>query len=193
VVDFGTDGRRRRDFRVSVREMQEVDFDDFPFEPRTCGDYMEAVSQVAECCGAQHDSWVVNAKIPDGDRAIYEDDILSKVLDYAVKYDALNIKNLACMEIIVRRKQLIAEAHVHNPGAPSYDAADHFMGFGYRPGGAIVVPKLSKRVSELMAADTAILKEKRKVQEARGRGGGGGGRGKAPKGGTKIPTGAQEQ
>ena len=38
----------------------------------------------------------------------------------AVKYDGLNIVNLACFELAVRRKQLIAQAHSYSPGAPSY-------------------------------------------------------------------------
>lgn len=88
-------------------------------------------------------------------------------------YDGLNVVNLASFELIARRRQLIAEAHAHSPGAPSYEAADHFMQTGYRPGGAIVVPALTKYVSEQLHQEGQIMKERRKLREeraSRGRG-----------------------
>jgi hypothetical protein len=67
---------------------------------------------------------------------------------------------------------------VHNPGAPSYEGAEHFMGTGSRPGGAIVVRELVDHVADRMAADARILKEKRKQNEYRQLQGGGEGRGR---------------
>ena len=119
---------------------------------------------------AQHLAWVAQSKIPEGDRAIHEDEVLSRVLDMAVLYDGLIVSNLACFELVVRRKQLLAEAHVYNPAAPSYDGADHFMGTTYRPGGAIVVPSLTEHVSKKLHEESQIMKERRKMSEARGRG-----------------------
>lgn len=124
---------------------------------------------------------MTQAGIPSGDRAIYEDDCLARILDYAVKFDGLNIVNLASFELLARRRQLIAEAHAHSPAAPSYEAADHFMQTGYRPGGAIVVPSLTKYVSEKLHQEGQILKERRKLREERG--GRGRGRGQPGKNG----------
>ena len=107
-------------------------------------------------------------KIPDGDRSLYEDEVISRACDLALRYDNLNITNLASFELLIRRKQLIAEAHRDNPGAPSYAAADHFLEQGFRPGGAIVVPSLSRYVSKKLEAEAAVAKEKRKLEEARG-------------------------
>ena len=67
----------------------ETEFDDFPFEPRAALQYVKAVSSVAESCYAQHLSWVAQSKIPEGDRAIHEDEVLAKVRDAAVTYDGL--------------------------------------------------------------------------------------------------------
>ena len=56
--------------------------------------------------------------------------------------------------MIVRRKQLLVEAHVGNPSAPSYEASDYFMGRRYRPGGGIVVPSLTtEHVAKRMHED----------------------------------------
>ncbi|CAE7245563.1 prfA [Symbiodinium sp. CCMP2592] len=169
-VRYLANGERGRNFKDSVKEFVQVEFDDWPLLPRTCQDYLSAVSEVAESCYMQHLAWVQQARIPEGDRAIYEDELLSRVIDMAVKYDCLNIVNLASFEMIIRRKQLLAEAHVGNPASPSYEAADYFMGRRYRPGGGIVVQSLTEHVAKRMHEDAQIQKEKRKLSEAKGNG-----------------------
>lgn len=94
-----------------------------------------------------------------------KDEVLAKALDLAVTYDALQVSNLASMELLVRRRQLIAQAHQYNPSAPSYDGADHFMGTTFRPGGAIVIQELTEHVSKQMHQESLILKERRKQAE----------------------------
>ena len=170
-IKYGVNGERSRTFKDSIQEMRMVDMDDFPFTPRTCLEYMKAVGNVAESCLAQHTMWVSQSGIPSGDRAIWEDDVLSRILDLAVKFDGLNVSNLASFELLVRRRQLIAEAHAYSPGAPTYEAADHFLQVGHRPGGAIVVPTLTKHVAEKLHQEGQILKERRKLREEKGKGG----------------------
>lgn len=164
-VRYSPSGERHRGFKETVASMVQSDFDDFPLEPRTTLSYLRAVSSVAESAFAQHLGWVSQSRIPDGDRAIYENEVLSRCIDLAISYDALNIANLASFELLVRRKQLLAEAHAYNPSAPSYEGADHFLGTSYRPGGAIVVPELTEHVSRKLHQESQILKEKRKQAE----------------------------
>ena len=57
------------------------------------------------------------------------------------------VSQMGIGQLLVRRKQLLAEAHVANPNAPTYEAADYFMGSRYRPGGGIVVPALTQQVA----------------------------------------------
>ena len=177
-VTYGQNGERQRSFRETVKELTQTEFPDFPFAPRTTMEYVRAISSVAESATAQHHVWVHG--IPEGDRSAYEDEVLARLLDQAVMYDCLNISNLACMELICRRRQLIAEAHSSSPGAPSYMGAEHFMGQTYKAGGGIVVPTLTDYVSKQMQAQSQILKEKRKMEEAKAKG-----RGKPPKGAPK--------
>ena len=61
----------------------------------------------------------------------------------------------------------MAEAHSSNPGAPSYEGSDYFLGTGLRSGGAVVAPALAAHVSERMRADAQIAKERRKAIENR--------------------------
>ena len=98
----------------------------------------------------------------------------------AITYDALNISNLASSELLICRKQFLAEARVCNPCVPSYEGSDHFLGTSYRPGGAIVVPELAKDVTKKLHQESQILKERIKQAEMKGKGGGRGGRPGAP-------------
>eukprot|EP00435_Cladocopium_sp_Y103_P071047 s689_g36.t1 len=174
-IIYGANGERSRGFKESVQEMRQCEFSDFPLEPRTCHEYLKAVSEIAESCYGQHLAWVQQSKIPEGDRAIYEDEVLSKILDAAIKFDGYNVVNSLAFEMIVRRKQLLCEAHVGNPSQPSYEASDYFMGTRYRPGGGIVVPSLTEHVARKMHEESQVLKEKRKLKEVKG---GGKGKGK---------------
>eukprot|EP00439_Symbiodinium_sp_Y106_P071098 s2706_g12.t1 len=166
-VIYDANGDRRRGFKETVGEMRRTEFEDFPFEPRTVLEYLKATATIAESCLGQHLAWAQQSRIPEGSRALYEDEALARIMDVAMSYDALNISNLACFELLVRRRQLIAEAHLHNPSAPSYEGADYYMGTLHRPGGAVVVPKLTEHVSRKLQADSQILKERRKLEEAR--------------------------
>ena len=148
-----------------------TEFEDFPLQPRTTLDYVRAVASVAESATAQHHIWVNSSGIPAGDRSVYEDQVLARILDEALCYDSLNVANLACIELVCRRRQLIADAHAAAPGAPSYLGAEHYLGETYKQGGGIVVPALTDHVRRKMQAQAQILKEKRKLAEASGKGG----------------------
>lgn len=166
-VRYGMNGERLRNFRESINEVQVCEFEDFPFEPRTALDYAKAIASIAESATAQHHLWIGASRIPEGDRSVYEDEVLARVLDLAVTYDSLNIGNLACMELVCRRRQLISDAHSSSPGAPSYTGAEHYLGQTYKHGGGIVVPALTDFVSKKMQAQSQILKERRKLAEAK--------------------------
>ena len=58
------------------------------------------------------------------------------------------------------------------------------MGSRYKSGGAIVVPALTEHVAKQLQAESQILKERRKLAEAKGTGRGGG-PGKPPNAGPK--------
>lgn len=174
AVRYSANGDRLRNFKETVAEMVECEMEDFPYSPRTCLEYLRAVGTVAESNVAQHNSWVQQSRIPESSRAVYENEALSQILDVAINFDALQVCNLACFELLVRRKQLIAEAHQFNPASPSYEGSEYWMGNRYKSGGAIIVPSLTEHVSKQLQADSAIMKERRKLAESKAAGRGGG-------------------
>ena len=189
-VHYLQNGERRRAFKDAVGSMTQVEMEGFPFEPRTCLEYLNAVTSLSESAYAQHLAWVQQARIPEGSRAIFEDEVLAQMLDVAVSFDCLNVANLASFELLVRRRQLIADAHSLNPSAPSYDGADYYLGSRYKHGGGIIVPALTEHVSKRLQADSQILKERRRLEEAKGRGRG---RANPPRGRGRGGGGDQQQ
>ena len=115
---------------------------------------------------AQHfEWWLRTAKVPDGDRSVYEMEVLCAALSAMSTVDQLNILSPTCAEILVRRVALIKEAHRISPSAPDYSAGDYFMGWGMRRSGATIAPQLSSYVAEQLRSDAAIAKEARKARE----------------------------
>ena len=88
-------------------------------------------------------------------------------MDIAICYDALNVSNLASVELLARRRQLIGEAHAYNPAAPSYQGADFWLGDKFKHGGAIVAPALTQHVSKKLQAESQVLKERHKLEGAK--------------------------
>ena len=156
-VKYSANGERMRSIRDSIGEMVQVEMEDFPYEPRTSLEYLKGVQSVAESNYAQHLAWVQQSRIPEGSRAVFEDETLAKILDVAISFDALNVSNLASFELLCRRRQLIGEAHAYNPSQPSYQGADFWLGDKYKHGGAIVVPALTEHVSKKLQAESQIL------------------------------------
>lgn len=169
-IKYLANGDRRRLFSESVGEMSSVEMEDFPYAPRTCSEYLQAISAVAESAFSQHLAWVQQSKIPEGSRAIYEDQVLAQILDTAISFDCLQVSNLASFELLVRRRQLLAEAHSYDPTSPNFQGADYWLGSRYKHGNAIVINSLTEHVAKRLQADSQILKEKRKLEEAKGKG-----------------------
>ena len=91
--------------------------------------------------------------------------MLSRTVEMAACVDQLNLPSLLSFEFILRRLQVIEEAHVLSPSMPSYDAAEHRMGEQHKKGAVLVFPKLAKQVATRVKAETELAKEKRLSRE----------------------------
>ena len=180
-VRYTADGERHFPFHEAVTHMFETEMVDFAVQgPRTTLWRLRAVARSGGGPISRHFRWVREAEIPAGDRSIYEHAVYSRALEHRACFDGLNLPNLALVETLVRRLQLIEEAHVESPTAPSYEGAEFFAGHGERRGGALVAPTLREHVAGRLKDEAIIMKERCKVRESRTLGGGGG-----PKGDTK--------
>ena len=144
--------------------------------PRTCMWVLRSWRDAGLTPVTHHANWVRTARIPDGDRAVHEHEVLARILDAMVTVDQLNAPALQSAELCCRRLQLIEDAHSVSPSSPDYSAADEYMGCATHRQGAAVAPDLQEHVAISMRDKAAILKEARKAKDEqkirRGKGGG---------------------
>lgn len=112
-----------------------------------------------------HEFWLRSSEIPKGNRSVYEHEVLSRILESMVTVDQLNLPPLQSAELLVRRMQVIREAHRISPSNPDYSASDHMMGWRYKKGGQILDAALAAHVATELRSEAAILKEARKARE----------------------------
>ena len=91
--------------------------------------------------------------------------MLREVLEKTLCIDQLDVSDLCSRVLIVRRRQLLAEAHRGNLTQPNYQGSEYWVGSRSRKGGIRMAPHLSRFVEEEQRQDSAIQQEKRKAAE----------------------------
>ena len=79
--------------------------------------------------------------------------------------DQLNVVNLVCLEIVSRRLIFLEEAHAMDPGQPSFEGWERWLGLGERRAGILLPPELSRHVAKRVGDESAVAKERRKAKE----------------------------
>ena len=113
------------------------------------------------------------------DGSMAEFNLIARCMDMAISWDGLSIGNLACMELLARRFQLIEERYKHRmpssePAGGQLDPeADSslYLGLGLHSAfgrhSICVMPQLSMFVGEELAREAVITKGKVKAHELR--------------------------
>ena len=103
-------------------------------------------------------------KMAENDRSAHELEVLLNVLELAGTVDQLNIGNLACMELVGCRVQLIMDAN-SGGGAAVWEGAEHSMGLGRHARG--IAPALQTHVAARLKDEAEVGKQRDKAREAR--------------------------
>jgi hypothetical protein len=158
--------KRSRPFAESIDLMQHYDYGDSGLEGEDSADwYLDKIVSTGLDPVARSRAWSVDSHIPSGDRSVHEHFVISKVLDTAARIDQINLKTLVCFELLIRRAQVIENAHALNPSNPEYGPADDLMGWGVQRGGALVAPSLSKHAAAKATERYSVIREQRKFAE----------------------------
>ena len=169
-VKYESTGERYRNFDEAACLMTEEPFDeqDWPIEgPRSALWWIKSTRRLGLTPLARHSRWVAESGVAASDRSIYEHEVISHCVELASTVDQINIGSLACFEQLIRRLQLIEEAHVMSPANPSYDGAEHWLGNGRRKAGVLVFLQLARHVAGKVREETEVAKERRKAREER--------------------------
>ena len=176
---FDPQGNRRIDFSAAVVKMSQSEMPGGGLQldgPPSTLHVLKSMVARGLTPVTDHEHWLRTHEIPRGDRSIYEMEVITRSLEAFAMVDQINLPNSKGIELLMRRWQLIREAHRLSPGAPDYSAADVFMGWEYRRGDG-VHPELAKFVAGELKDQAQIAKEARKAKEEMANKRKGGGRG----------------
>jgi hypothetical protein len=136
--------------------------------PTTVGDSIKSIMlRTNGGFMTSHDRWMIEAKMDLTNRSRYEHKVLSRALDLAYGWDGINIKSSRAFEYINRRRQLLEEAHREDPSRPNFECAHLYMGEEDESSGVHLSSALRAHVASELSKEAAILKERRKAQEAK--------------------------
>ncbi|CAE7255770.1 hmgA [Symbiodinium natans] len=161
---FDGQGQRRADFNEVVSQMSQDDMPGGKLQldgPPSALEVVRSMVLRGLTPVTDHEHWVRTHELAKGDRSVYEMEVITRVLEAFITVDQINIPNLKGCELLVRRWQLIREAHRLSPTNPDYSAADVIMGWAYRKGDG-VEPTLARYVASELRDQASIAKEARK-------------------------------
>ena len=164
----GKDNKPGRAY-VDAMEMHEEpeEIDGFPFMLRTTYRILMGCTEV-ESGGSilgHHRIWLNDSGINVKKGDAIEHRTLCEVLEFAVCFDQLKVGNLACIERLMRRLQVIETAVSTDPSNPDYSSADLMLKDRTdmtTNKGSLVDNRLVKQVTE-------HLEQARKLEKARGK------------------------
>ena len=176
AVQYDQRGERTRDFAITTKELSETEFKHWPLRgPRTCLWVLSAIRQQGYTPAGRHVWWKQSLGLAASDPGVEEHGILSDLLEAGVSFDALNVSELLCFEMVARRYQVWEEyykdslrrANTSFEMQTSLDAEerDLYMGQRFGRGAALVCPQLESHVADVLKDRAALSKEKRKARE----------------------------
>ena len=108
AVRYGADGKRRRELRDGVDRASESAWTDWPIKgPRTARWVAQYIVTNGGAPLSMHQAWKSNCKLQASDGGVLEHEAICKTLELAIEYDQLNVGELASVELMCRRLQMI--------------------------------------------------------------------------------------
>ena len=174
-------GKQSRDFFSTVRILTEEAAVDWPLTgPRSMRWILKFIGdQCNTGPTGRMQQFMSLTKLSFQDKYVSEYAVLCKIIEYAVQYDQLKVSNLACMELVSRRLQLIEEKYrfrmpqLEGGSGVTDPEQDHslFMGLGTAATAGrlsvMVMPELSTFIGEELAKEAAVSKGRIKAHELR--------------------------
>ena len=147
-------------------------FADWPVPgPRTAMWCLRFMAENAGTPRGWHSKWKADCRLQNHDVGVQAHETACALLEMAATYDQLQLGNLAHIECLVRELQMVEEKWRDRVVStdPSGDAEFNIQLFlrGQPRGNLCICPLLQKFLSEQLAAENSISKERRKAREER--------------------------
>ena len=167
-------GRRYRGFPEGVQAFSESDWGDWPVVgPRTVLWCLQFIVQHFTHPDQRHSRWMSDCKLSYNDMGAAEHQSIMRLVSFAMTCDQLDMPQLASMELLLRRAQMIELEYKEKVVPRAQDAQDPFqdvhlyMGLSQTRGMLMVCPPLEKYVGEELHKEAFAAKERRKAAEER--------------------------
>ena len=169
------EGRRHRDCKEAMRACSKEEFDDFhevvpgPRSAAWCCSFLEKRHNPLD----HHLFFKTTAKLQNEQWGVAHHEFCMRLLQVALEYDQLDVKNLACMELVLREAQTIEWSHMEKirddkaMGGLLPEERAAFAGISKSGGVLMVCPELLEHVRSSVEADAKILKNIRVAREER--------------------------
>ncbi|OLQ10940.1 Calpain-15 [Symbiodinium microadriaticum] len=173
AVRYGSDGKRRRELRDGVDQSSETAWTDWPIKgPRTARWVAQYIVTNGGAPLSMHQAWKTNCKLQASDGGVLEHEAICKVLELAIEYDQLNVGELAAVELLCRRLQMIQyrwrERILGATATGTIEDESHFfMGTDPTRGNLCICPSLNTWLGEELHKESQMNKEQRKAREER--------------------------
>ena len=174
-------GRERRPWRDVVALCSQCDFPDWPVPgPLTVLWCAEFINRRGGGPRDHHRWWLSVTNLNKDSWGVAEHESAMKALDEAGSYDGLEITNLASLEVLLRRAQLVEYVYQLEGKEPKgkgggkannrfglVDEAAVFSGSHRSTGDIMICPDLMDYVAKEVERDAQIMKQVRKAREER--------------------------
>jgi hypothetical protein len=173
AVRYGNDGKRRRELRDGVEISTESAWADWPIRgPRTARWVCQYISSNGGSALIMHNTWKQICKLQNSDNGVTEHESLCKMLELALEYDQLNIGELALLEMVCRRLQMVQyrwrDRIIGSTSTGTIDDEMHyFLGTDPTRGNLCIAPSLNVWLGEELHKEQLANKEQRKAREER--------------------------
>jgi len=175
-IRYDASGSRYDDWRRVLDDLTETPQVGWSIAgPRTTLWLAKAIRSSGFTPTQRHFWWRSILNLTAGEMGVDEHHFLSEALERAAVFDQLNISELEAFEAIARRYQMWEEIYASalkqaEVGVDHGDWLDErriFLGAEKSKGHALVCPALEQHVATKLAAESAVLKERRKAREER--------------------------
>ncbi|CAK0849661.1 unnamed protein product, partial [Prorocentrum cordatum] len=159
-------GRRDVDFRDAVEQMEEVELADYTdLGPRAMGEFVASVAVGSGNLTSYQAEWERMSGVFSGGAQCHEHRSLLEIARRAICMDQLNVKNLHCMEALVRRVIQIEMAVQRNPRHPDFSGLEDAVGGPTGASGSAAVPRYTEFAVARQKDRANILKQMRLHKE----------------------------
>ena len=118
-VYYDERGKRRRGYEDACMMLEEPTFEDWPVQgPRTTRWLSLFIKDHGGTPRGRTARFMLDARVPEGDRVKHEHQNLMEILEYAMVYDQVDVSALSSFELLARRVALLEEAYTANPKNP---------------------------------------------------------------------------